>query len=265
MSTACFYGREYNEDALRTIGRLGVHDAELFFSTHGEYAPAFLHQVRDICRDEDVKVRSVHAFGTQFEPQLLSFHERQFREALDIYHEVLAAAQFLGAEIYVFHGPMYLKRARGFHPDYEFAGKRMSMLADIAEDYGVKLCYETVHWCWYHFPDFAPELLRHVDSSNLYFTLDLKQAAQSGYSPTEYIDRMEGRLKHVHVCDYVETEDGRIMPCLPLRGDAPWENIRNKLIETHFDGYLVLEVYMNDYKDYGELLDSYNAVRRYFE
>ena len=264
MSTASFYGREYNEDALRRMGELGVHDAELFFSAHSEYAPSFLHEVREICRGEDIRIRSIHAFGTQFEPQLMSFHDRQFKEALDVYHEALAAAEFLGADTYVFHGAMYLKRARGFHPDYAFAGERISQLADIARDYGVALCYETVHWCWYHFPEFATELLRHVSSPNLYFTLDLKQAAQSGYSPIEYIDKMQGRLRHVHVCDYTTTDEGYVMPCLPMTGQAPWHEIRDRLRADQFDGHLMLEVYMNDYDTYDELMDSYRSVSQYF-
>lgn len=265
MSTACFFGREFNEDALRTMGRMGVRDAELFFSTRGEYAPEFLHEVRAVLRSEDIHIRSVHAFGTQFEPQLLSFHERQFREALTVYHEVLAAAEYLGAGVLVFHGPMYLKRAKRFSPDYPFAGERVSQLADTAADYGVRLCYETVHWCWYHFPDFAPKLLEHVTSDNLYFTLDLKQAAQSGFSPIEYIDKMDGRLQHVHVCDYSVKPDGSILPCLPFTGQAPWGEIKGKLESIAFEGWLMLEVYMNDYKDYAQLTENFRAVRQFFD
>lgn len=264
MSTACFFGRVYNEEALRIMGEMGVRDAELFFSTHGEYQPSYLHQVRTVCDRYGLRIRSVHAVGTAFEPQLLSFHERQFEEAMLTYHEVLAAAQFLGAAAYVFHGPMYLKRARRFAPDYGFAGARVSMLADIASSYGVALCYETVHWCWYHFPQFARELLRHVTSDNLYFTLDLKQAAQSGYSPIEYIDAMDGRLKHVHLCDFTEQPDGSIMPCLPFSGQTGWEAIRRRLEQISFDGWLMLEVYMNDYKSYEQLWENYEKVRQFF-
>lgn len=264
MSTACFFGRQYNEDALRTMGELGVRDAELFFSARSEYAPSFLHEVRAICDGEGIRIRSVHAFGTQFEPQLLSFHDRQYQEALVTYHEVLAAAEYLDAGAYVFHGPMYLKRARKFAPDYAFAGPRVSYLADVAADYGVALCYETVHWCWFHFPDFAGRLLENVDSDNLYFTLDLKQAAQSGYSPIQYIDAMDGRLKHVHLCDFTVRADGSIMPCLPFAGQSDWNAIRSKLQDISFDGWLMLEVYMNDYSTYAELWQNYEAVRQFF-
>lgn len=264
MSTACFFGREYNEDALRVMGKLGVHDAELFFSANQEYAPQYLHEVRSICNGEGIRIRSVHAMGTPFEPQLLSFHDRQYREALAVYHEVLAAAEFLESSVYVFHGPMFLKRARGFHPDYEFAGERVSYLADLAAQYNVALCYETVHWCWYHFPEFAGELLRHVTSDNLYFTLDLKQAAQSGFSPIDYIDGMDGRLKHVHVCDFTKRPDGSILPCLPFHGQADWGAVRSRLDDVGFDDWLILEVYMNDYSSYGELMDNFNELTQYF-
>lgn len=264
MSTACFFGRVYNEEALRIMGEMGVRDTELFFSARSEYHPSYLSEVRSICDAHGMNIRSVHPMGTAFEPQLLSFHDRQFEEALVTYHEVLAAAQFLGAGVYVFHGPMYLKRARRFSPDYAFAGERLSHLAQIAAGYGVALCYETVHWCWYHFPQFAPELLAHVTSDNLFFTLDLKQAAQSGYSPIEYIDAMDGRLKHVHLCDFKKQPDGSIVPCLPFGGESDWDEIRRRLQELSFSGWLMQEVYMNDYKNYEQLMENFGKLRQFF-
>ncbi|MBD5560133.1 MAG: sugar phosphate isomerase/epimerase [Clostridia bacterium] len=264
MSTACFFGRLLNEEALQEIGDMGIHLAEVFFAGQCEYEPSFLHKLRRIAREKEIRIRSIHAFTTQFEPQLLSVHPRQYGEAFETLHKVLAAAQMLGADTYVFHGPPYLKTARKLHIDYSRVGRTVSEIADLAADYGVRLCYETVHWCWYQFPDFAPRLLEHVSSDNLYFTLDMKQAAQSGYDMNEYIDKMNGRLAHVHVCDFrVDDQEGTV-PAMPMQGQADWNGLRSKLHETGFDGDLMLEVYTRDYDTREQLWESYEAVRSYF-
>lgn len=264
MSTACFFGTELNEDALRIIGENGIENAEVFYSSHQEIHPRFLYTLRRISRDYGIHIRSIHAFSTQFEPQLMSPHPRQFEEALDMFHEVLASAALLGADTYVFHGPVYLKTAKKLHIDWNRVGDRITEIADIAKEYGVKLCYETVHWCWFHSPSFARDLLKHTSSDNLYFTLDLKQAAQSGYSPEEYIDAMKGRLAHVHLCDFIRSTEDGILPVLPFEGQLSWGTLRAKLKEMHFDGYLMLEVYTGNYDGVPELMRCFRDVTEFF-
>lgn len=265
MSTACFYGADLNEDALAKIGDMGIPNAEIFFAGMVEYEPSFVRTLRNVARDNGVAIRSVHALTTQFEPQLFTAHPRQFDEAMDLYCKVLEAAHTLGASVYVFHGPAFLKKARRMKVNFEAAGERFSMLADIAAEYGVRLCYETVHWCWYQYPDFAARLLEHVASDNLRFTLDMKQAAQSGYDCCEYIDRMGGRLAHVHACDYRVDAEGGIEPALPMEGQADWSALRAKLEEIGYDDLVMLEVYAMNYDSLGELYDSYERVKRFFE
>lgn len=106
ISTACFFGGPFNEEALQIIGNMGVSDVEMFFSASMEYEKNFLDELLKICMGEGMRIRSVHALSTQFEPQLFSIHPRQVAEAMDVYKRVLEAAQVLGAGIYVFHGPM---------------------------------------------------------------------------------------------------------------------------------------------------------------
>lgn len=264
MSTACFFGRLLNEEALRQIGRLGIREAEVFFAGMSEYKPSFLRELRAAARDEGIHIRSIHAMNTQFEPQLYSVHPRQRRDALDVFYEVLSAGEFLGADIYVFHGPAYLKRARKLEINYERAGKITARLADEAKDYGIRLCYETVHWCWYQNPDFAPRLLEYTDSDNLFFTLDMKQTAQSGYEMDAYIDKMAGRLSHVHLCDFRMDPEKGIVPCMPMQGQADWGGLRSKLRQTGYRGDMMLEVYTTDYETDAQLMESYEAVRSYF-
>ncbi len=264
MSTACFFCRLYNEESIRKMADMGIRNVELFFSAMGEYQKTFTDEIRRICDGEGVRVRSVHALCTQFEPQLFSMHDRQREEALTVYQQVLDAAAELSAGVYVFHGPMNLKRAKTFHVNYERAGERTGVLAEAAKQRGVKLAYENVHWCWYAKPGFAQKLLEHTDSDNLYFTLDIKQAAQSGYEVAEYVEDMGDKLAHIHVCDYRKDEKRGIVPCLPFEGEMDWGGMKEKLNAMDYHAMMMLEVYPSDYRTYDDLLDNYHKVRDFF-
>ncbi len=264
MSTACFFNRLYNEDAIVRIGRFGIREAEIFFSARMEYTKEYISELKRVCDGEGVKVVSVHALPTHFEPQLFSRHGRQQAEAMEIFEAVLNAAHSLGAGVYVFHGPIHLKVARKPNINFKRVGERLTALCERAGEFGVALCYETVHWCWYSTPSFAKQLLRHTGTGNLYFTLDMKQAAQSGYPPAEYIEGMGGRLKHVHVCDYrIDPEKG-VTPCLPFTGESDWQGLKASLLNANFDGHIMMEVYANNYKSYAQLARSYEEVKTFF-
>lgn len=265
ISTACFYGRELNEDAIAEIGKLGVKNAEIFFSCMAEYEPAFAKQIKQICGDYGIKMVSVHAMPTQFEPQIFSFHPKQYAEAIDIYKRVLDAGKILEAEVYVFHGSIHLKQARKLDIDMELASERVNTAAGLARERGIAFCYENVHWCWFKKPEFAKRLAEYCDTDNLYFTLDLKQAAQSGFSIGEYMDAMGKRLKHVHICDYRIDKEKGIIPVAPFCGEADFDFLRRRLKEQNYDGCLMLEIYKDNYSDYADLKSVYKRVARYFE
>ena len=80
MSTACFFCRLYNEEAVKKMAELGVRDIEIFFSALSEYEKPFTDEIRHITQGEDIHIRSVHALCTQFEPQLFSAHQRQYED-----------------------------------------------------------------------------------------------------------------------------------------------------------------------------------------
>ncbi|MEA4853888.1 MAG: sugar phosphate isomerase/epimerase [Christensenella sp.] len=264
MSTACFFCREYNEEAVRKMAGMGIREIELFFSAYMEYKKTFTDEINRICNGEGMTVRSIHALCTQFEPQLFSRHDRQRQEAMDTYRHVLDAAENLGAGLYVFHGAMSLKHACMMHVNYEWAGECVTPLAEQAAERGVKLAYENVHWCWYNRPGFAQSLLKNTDSDNLYFTLDIKQAAQSGYAVEAFLDDMGSRLAHVHLCDYTKDPKKGIMPCLPFSGEVNWQGMKQKLLDMSYSGVLMLEVYPGDYKTYEDLKENYDQTAMFF-
>ena len=101
---------------------------------------------------------------------------------------MLEAARVLGAGCYVMHG--IVKARRGSRINYEAAGKRLGDLGRMAADHGVLLALENVHWCMLSDPCALEALDPYVDGVTLGYTLDVKQAVQSGYTPWTYLERM---------------------------------------------------------------------------
>jgi len=265
MSTASFFLEKYTEDAIDEIGKMGIKNAEVFFSGLSEYKKDFVRELKRRADDNGIDIYSIHALNTQFEPQLFSMHERQREDSYDIFKRVLEAGEVLGAKVYIFHGPTNVKIARKLRINYEYTGLMVSKAANLAKDYGIKFSYETVHWCWYAKPDFPREVEKHLSTDNLYYTLDLKQTAQSQYPFEDYLDNMGDRLVNVHLCDYIVDEKRGIIPKLPFDGSLDFVCLKNKLKELNYDKGMILEVYANNYKSFDELKENYYRIVDFFE
>ena len=254
MSTSCFFGRLTVEDAIDTMAYIGVNTAEIFLNTFSEYETKYIKELKKRVVDNNINVFSVHPHGVQYEPQLFSRYERSRCDAELIFRRVLEAAAVLGAKKYVCHGSIALKR-NGSLPDMIRIAQIVDRLCDIASEYDVKFCYENVHWCLFNRPEFATELLKHTENNNLGFTLDVKQAAQSGYEISEYIAAMNGRICDVHICDFIREENG-VRPVLPPNGELDIAALKKQL--SNYDGAVILEVYGDNYTDFDELKIVYN-------
>ncbi len=263
MSTACFFPDLYVEDAIDAIGGMNIDTIEVFFSCLGEYRSAFVSELKRRAQAQGICVYSVHAFSLQFEPQLFTYHLRARQEAEGIYRQVLEACAALGARVYVFHGPVRLKRVPGCDIDYDYVAARTGEIADIAAEYGVKIAWENVHYCWYERPEFAREMLRRANTDNLYFTLDIKQAAQAGFEPADYIRGTAGRLVNVHLCDFVRVPGGAL-PRLPFEGELDIAALKAALAGAGYDAGVILEVYHHNYQDNAQLLASFMGMRAKF-
>ena len=174
--------------------------------------------------------------------------------AEEAYCRVLEAARVLGAGCYVMHG--IVKARRGSRINYEAAGKRLGDLGRMAADHGVLLALENVHWCMLSDPCALEALDPYVDGVTLGYTLDVKQAVQSGYTPWTYLERMGKKLRHVHICGTRVRNDGSIATCMPEEQPGLMEELLSRLCAQEYDGDVVLEVYNQDYGDYNDLARS---------
>lgn len=255
MSTSNYYGKLTTEESMEHLCKLGIRDFEVFLQTPSEYTDEFIDILLSIKEKYNAEIHSLHALGTQFEPQLFAEAYRQKADALKVYTKLMKCAQRLGAGVYVMHGPARLKRKK-YILNYKILGKISSELAEIASDFNVKLTWENVHWAFYSEPEFAYYLLDNCTSDNVYFTLDIKQAMQAGHLAEEYIEATRGRIVNVHVCDYNDT-----VLCLPGQGSFDFQSLFQNLKKNGYSGPVIEEVYCPDIKDDACLVASYDYLR----
>ncbi|SNX54853.1 sugar phosphate isomerase/epimerase [Thermoanaerobacterium sp. RBIITD] len=260
ISTASFYPEYLTEETVPLIGNMGIKTVEVFLESYSEYDEEFCKEMKDVLDKYDIKVNSIHAIGTQFEPQLFSATERQRKDALKMLLKVLKAANILGAKVYVFHGPAVRKETKP-NIDFEKIAKNADYIAETAGEYGIKFAWENVYWCWFSYPKFALSLKEVTNSKNIYFTLDIKQAMKSKQDPFEYLKAMGEYIANVHLCDY--DNDGNLF--LPGRGNFDFRRLYKELERINYRGPVIMEVYRNNYKEYSEMMEGIIFLKEIFD
>ena len=256
LTSAAFYGRLETEDAARKLRDFPLDICEMFLETHGEYNLAFGKLLKErLC---DLPCRSIHAKGTQFESDLFGASPRQREDAFSILAGVLDCGMALGAAVYVFHGlPDF--RGRLTIEKVPRLAETISHIMELARERGITLAWENVSWCSLKRPEDA--LYLNSLLPELHYTLDIKQARQSGVDPLAFLPVMKGRLAHVHVLDY----DASGHHCLPGQGLFDFQKLKNGLREIGYQGDVVLEPYADQALDEQALRVSIAYLRDVFD
>lgn len=248
LSTACFYPDALTEEALPRIAELGAGVAEVFLETYSEYNVDFAKELKRVMEDKGVRVHSIHTLNPHFEQTIFSRTARQRSDSLTWYERALDAGAYLGAEVYVFHGPARLKGPGG-PPDYTHVAPLVGPMVVMAAERGIRFAWENVFWCWFDHPGFVRELAEHGGTEGLFYTFDLKQAVLSGHDAGAYLSAMAGRIANVHLSDV--DADGRL--CLPGRGTVDFAALGRAIRAAGYQGAAILEVYRENYTDWREL------------
>lgn len=264
ISTSCFFNQQNTEDALAPIAQLGSPRFEVFLNGFLEYEKSFCAELVRRKNALGLECTAVHTLGVQFEPQLFFLHQRQREGAEMIFQRALDIAAELGAKRYVMHGPLRVNGKRTQWDPQETA-ERFARLCGMADARGVQLTLENVHWCLYHEPDYARRMEPYLQGVSLGYTLDTKQAAQSGYDMMDYLTDMGARLANVHLCDVAPRADKKgLRTCLPGQGTLDFSTLAQALREQHYDGPVTLEVYPGDYQSEQELGQVYQSLCQLF-
>ncbi len=260
ISTASFYSRLQTEDALTAIKDLGSGVCEVFLDSYSEYEPDFGAMLLERVERLGLGVVSIHAMSQQFEPQLFSLSVRQREDALKLLEKVLRQGRLLGAKRLVFHGPARLRGAVR-NAEYKRIGPIVSELAEMAGAYGLRLAWENVSWCLFSYPEFVSDIMQHITSGNLGFTLDIKQAVRSDRDPFAFLEAMGGMLCHVHLCDYDLSKPDYGL-CLPGKGTFDFSRLFETLRAAGYEGAAMIEPYSDLYGSISELGEALAAMRK---
>ncbi len=252
VSTATLFKRKFNEDALDVLNEIDAKVCEIFLCTYQEYTPEFAKILLE--RRGNLKVHSIHALNTHFEPQLFTDSPRAYVDAYKIMEDILKTANLLGAKNYTLHGIARFKRNAKYN-NYSEIGAKMNDLKNFCSKFGVELCLENVEWAYYNQVGFYSQIEPYC--KGLKTCLDVKQARISGDSYIDYINEMGSTINTVHLSDF--NSSGK--RCLPGKGEFDFEDLFKRLKDVGFDGAMLIEAYYEDYKEISEIKDSLDYLR----
>lgn len=253
ISTASFFNRIPTESTFDVLRQMRVDTTEVFLNTFSEYEKPFADAL--VARKGTINVHSVHALGTQYEPQLFNANARVRADAENIFKKVCYAGAVLGAKYMTFHGPVRLKD-KEYVFDFVKIGDRINQLCEIAQTYGIRLSYENVHWTYFNTPDYFRRLKKQCPT--LGATLDVKQAMQSGINAYKFLEVMADRLTTIHLCDYNTKGETK----LPGQGKFNFEKLFRALDTLNINVQMFIEVYTKDYRELNELKESYDFLSK---
>ena len=250
ISTACLYPME-SENALDILLKYDYKLFEYFINSTSEMEQPFLKEFKSAADFYGAEFKSVHPFTSGIESILFfSDYGRRFIDSLDFYKRYFAAANYLGATIFVLHGQINNRQGKFSYSD-EFYFERFKILHDTARECGITLCQENVFSFRSHSNDFLKKMSDSL-KEDVDFVFDIKQSILSGQNPFETIKIMGKNLKHVHISD---SKVGATC-LLPGYGAFDLDAILKQLKDVDYSGDIITEVYRTSFKDHEELEKS---------
>ncbi len=222
-------------------------------NSFSELEEPYLKKIAEVCRENGVKITSIHPFTSGFEYMyFFSAYKKRARDSIDyFYKKYLTAAAYLGADYFVFHGDATKAPFFGMDNYCEV----LSMLNEAARAEGVILAHENVSTARAGDPEFMLEVHERFGEGNLKFVFDLKQAVRGGYEPYSMLDAMGNDIVHVHINDW---KDGECR--LPYAGELAIDEIISRLESGGYTGKYMIEVYRKNFTDNSEILTAANEL-----
>lgn len=246
ISSATLYPM-LTEEAVRTLGELGVKNIEIFVNDTSELTGAVRQDIMSFVSGFGMNVVSVHPFMSPLETLFLfSDYQRRVNTIMDIYSQYFEFAQAAGAKIIVLHGARNDARCTD-----EVYVERFMKLCDLAGRFGLTVAQENVHYCKSGSIDFL-RMIKRECGERAKFVLDIKQAVRAGYDPLDVVDAVGENMIHLHVSDNKPGAD-----CLPVgQGTYDIAGLIRAMRAKGFDGAMLLELYRNGYSSLKELTES---------
>lgn len=252
ISTASLYPLE-TELALEELCKAGVTDTEIFFNAECELKESFVDILEDIVREYGININAVHPTMSLAEPfTIFSTYERRFNDALRSYVRYSEIAARLGAKYIVMHGG----RPKINLSDEEYCERYMQLKTETLKN-GVAVLQENVVNYRSGDVEFLHSM-RDILGKDAEFCFDIKQAVRSGLCPDTVIEEFLPNIRHFHISDHSINSDCM----LPGNGGYSFEKLFGFLRNKGYNGALMIEVYSNAYREYSEIYDSLNKMKK---
>lgn len=251
ISTSCLYPQN-TEDALKTLGKLGVKTCEVFLNAPSETTLDFAKILNKIKNEYGMKIVSVHPFSSFAETYMLfSEYKRRFDDALEFYKrcfEVTAAAE---ANFSIIHGSLL----PGKITEDEYF-ERFLRLYDEGQKFSVQICQENVNRHFSESPEFLCKMKNALgDKFRLVF--DVKQAVRAGYNPIEFAEKFKNDIVHLHISDHNTEEE-----CLPpAKGNFDFKKLFSVMNSANYGGDYMIELYRANFEKAEELKTALEYVQ----
>ena len=225
-------------EAIKITKEIGFDTIDVY-PADGEMTSAQIKSVKALCAAADLPIRStvLILFGL-FDPNKPA---RDF--AVDLGKRLVDLTAILGADnMLLVNGEYFWQLETGFNKEWIWGNvvEGTRKIGEHAEAAGVKISIEL--------EPFKMSLINSIDTMDAFLkAVDLPQTVQAnvdcshldlaGIPPTE-IQRLKGRIAHVHFSDSLETHGD--LP--PGRGKAPLKEYLNQLNLAGFNGSVSLEL-----------------------
>ncbi|MCL1903046.1 MAG: sugar phosphate isomerase/epimerase [Oscillospiraceae bacterium] len=243
ISTASLYPL-HTEEALLETARLPVKNVEIFLNSVSELEGEVFSCIRETVNKYEMNVISVHPFSSPMESLFLfSSYDRRVTEIMDLYKRYFQMMSRINAKIFVVHGVV----ATGKCPDERYV-ERLYALIKAGRDLGVTVAQENVGYCKSGRLEFLQMLSRELGDF-VSFVLDVKQARRANVKPLKIIEELGSKIVHLHLSDSNYNEE-----CMPIgKGNFDFKSFFAQLKQVGYTGDAVVELYRNNYSEYGEL------------
>lgn len=225
LSTASVYPGS-TASGFEAAARLGYDGVEVMVGT--DDVSTDIEAVHELSEFHAIPIVSVHA------PTLLLTQRVWGTEPWGKLHRAAEMALEVGAGVVVVHPP--------FRWQANYARDFVSGIADLERRYALAFAVENMY-PWRtgkrEFQAYAPDWdpVRHGYAN---VTVDLSHAATAGQNALEMVHALGGRLRHVHMTD--GSGSSRDEHLLPGRGTQPCAALLAHLVDSGFDGEVVVEI-----------------------
>ncbi len=213
--------------AIAEIGSLGYEGVEMFDGNVADYATR-PQELTTMLEDAGVELVSVYTGGNFIYDEILPDELHRVTRAAEL------AQQFGASNLVVGGGARRASGTKG--GDYERLGAALDAVTDIAAAHGLAACYHPHLTTIVESPE---DLDRLMAMTRIGFCPDTAHLAAGGGDPAALIRRYPDRLRHVHLKDLRRDP----LEFLPLGlGQIDFADVRDALVESGYDGWLVVEL-----------------------